>query len=287
MSHFQGQSRTPGVQPSVEHQRAAHAAVPGGHAEQVAGAAAGPVPVFGEGGEVDVVGGEGGTVEAGRAHALREDLPHGGAGRPVHVHRVEREPFRCGHGGRDGQARADAAQAGRAEQVGACLDDGAEHLGRVGVDGLAAGGRGHDPAAEADEGGAVSVGVDLGGQSDGAVLGDLQTVRGAALGAGGGAGVGVDPDQTERLQFGGDRAGGRAGDAEGGGEDGAGGGAAGVHEFECGAEGTAAPVQPCPGGVPFPRRARGRIAAHEGESPMIRGYGRRPWALPDAPRPLR
>ncbi|EGG43389.1 hypothetical protein SGM_6529 [Streptomyces griseoaurantiacus M045] len=52
-----------------------------------------------------------------------------------------------------------------------------------------------------------------------------------------------------------------------------------MHEFERGTEGTAAPVQACPG-VPFPRRARGRIAAHEGESPMIRGCRRRPGALP-------
>lgn len=167
------------------------------------------------------------------------------------MHRVEREPLRFGHGGRDGETGPHAAQAGRAEQVGARLDDGAEHLRRIGLDGLAAGGRGHDAAAEADEGGAVPVGVDLGGQDDGAVLGDLQTVRGAALGAGGGTGVGVDTDQAQRLQLGGDRAGGRARDAEGGGQDGTGGGTAGVHEFERGTEGTAAPVQACPG-VPFP-----------------------------------
>src|SRR5690606_22266832 len=80
MADLQGQARTAGVQTPVEHQRAAHAPVSGGHAQQVAGAAPGAVPVFGEGGQVDVVGGEGGPVETGGPHLFGEDLPHRGTG---------------------------------------------------------------------------------------------------------------------------------------------------------------------------------------------------------------
>lgn len=93
----------------------------------------------------------------------------------------------------------------------------------------------------------------------------------------GGARPGVDPDQSERLQFRGDRTGRRPGDAEFGGEDGAGGRASGVDQFQRGSERAAAPLQLCPGG--------GHLAVHGGESPMIRGCCRRPGRahLPRAP----
>lgn len=87
--------------------------------------------------------------------------------------------------------------------------------------------------------------MDLSGEDDGAVVGDGQAVGGTALGAGGGSGAGVDGDQSEGLEFGGDGARGGAGDTEFGGEDGAGGGAAGVDELEGGAERVAAAFQPC------------------------------------------
>ena len=67
MADLQREARTAGVQPAVEHERAADAAVPGADHEQVLGAAAGAVPVLGEGGEVDVVGG----VARGRGLAGR------------------------------------------------------------------------------------------------------------------------------------------------------------------------------------------------------------------------
>ncbi|BFO19364.1 hypothetical protein SHKM778_57520 [Streptomyces sp. KM77-8] len=83
VADLQGESRTAGVQAAVEHQRAAHTTVAGGHAQQVAGAASGAVPVFGEGGEVDVVGREGGpSIPAARtcsAKISRTGAPAGQA----------------------------------------------------------------------------------------------------------------------------------------------------------------------------------------------------------------
>ncbi len=243
MSDLEREARTPGVQTPVEHQGAADAPVSGRHAQQVAGAPAGAVPVLGEGGEVDVVARERGSGETGRAHALGEDPPHGRARGPGQVEGVQCQPVGFGDGGRYGESGAHAAAAGLAQQIGPGLDYRAEHLRRVGVHGLAAGCGRDDLAAEPYQRGAEAVGVHLCGEHDGAVLRQGEPVRGAALRTGRGAGPGVDPDQAQRLQFGGDRACRRPGHAEFGGEDGTGGGAAGVHELQRGAEGSAAPVQ--------------------------------------------
>lgn len=94
---------------------------------------------------------------------------------------VEGGALGFGDGRRYGEARAHAAAARLPEQFGARLDDRAEHLGRVGVDGLAAGGGRDETASEADQGGAEAVGVHLGGEGHGPVLGEFETVRGAAL----------------------------------------------------------------------------------------------------------
>ncbi len=109
-------------------------------------------------------------------------------------------------------------------------DDGLKHLGRVGGD-LHAAGRGrHDASAETDQRGAEAVGVDLGGEGDGAVLVHGEPVGGAALGSGPRTGAGVDAD--EAAPAGGDGAGGGAGDTELGGEHGPRGRAARVHQFQ-------------------------------------------------------
>ncbi len=182
------------------------------------------------------------------------------------MQRVEGGALGLGDRGRHGQARADAAAAAVVQQPRTGGDDGLKHLGRVGGD-LHAAGRGrHDASAETDQRGAEAVGVDLGGEGDGAVLVHGEPVGGAALGSGPRTGAGVDADEAEGLQLGGDGAGGGAGDTELGGEHGPRGRAARVHQFQGGAEGAAAPVQPCPG--------RRRLAVHAGESPMIRRAGR-------------
>lgn len=265
MADLQGEARTPGVQTAVEDEGAADAPVPGGHAEQVLRTAPGAVAVLGEGGEVDVVAGEGGTLDARGPYPLGEDLAHRGARGPGQVQRVQRGAVRLGDGRRHGQARADAAQPAAAQEFGARLDDLAQHLRRVGGDGDAAGCGGDRPAAQAHQCGAESIGVHLGGEGDGARVVDREAVRGAALGTGGGAGAGVDLDEAERFEFGGDRSGRGPGDAQLGGEDGAGGRAAGVDQFERGAECPTAPVQP--------RLGVRRLAVHGGESPMIQDGG--------------
>lgn len=94
---------------------------------------------------------------------------------------VEGESLGFGDRGRYGESGAHAAPAGRAQQVGARLHDGAEDLGRVCVDGLAAGCGGDDTAAQADQSCPETVGVHLRGKDDGALLGDLEAVRGPAL----------------------------------------------------------------------------------------------------------
>ncbi len=106
---------------------------------------------------------------------------HGRARGPGEVQGVEGQPFRLGDRGRYGESGAHAPPPGLAQQLGARVDDRAEHLRRVRVDGLAAGRGGDDPPAEPDERGAPSVGVDLGGECDGPVPGNLQPVRGASL----------------------------------------------------------------------------------------------------------
>lgn len=101
-------------------------------------------------------------------------------------------------------------------------------------------------AAESDQGGTESVGVDLRGEDDGPLGVDGESVRGPALRPGGSARPRVDTDQAQRLQLGGYGPRGRPRHTEFGGEHGAGGRAPGVHERERGTEGTAAPLQPCP-----------------------------------------
>ncbi len=89
----------------------------------------------------------------------------------------------------------------------------------------------------------------LGGQRHRAVLGHREPVRGAALGSAGPsgcAGAGIDADQPEGLQLGGDRSGGGAGDPEFGRQHGAGRGTAGVDELQRRPERTATPFQPGP-----------------------------------------
>ena len=185
---------------------------------------------------------DGPGIRASR-QAAGEDLPYGGARLPGQVQRVERGALGLGDRRGHGESGADAAAPGRLEQLRAGLDDLAQHVRRVGGDGAAAGRGGDELAAEPDERGAEAVGVHLGGEHDGAFRVDGEPVRGAALRSDGGAGAGVDGDQPERFQLGGDGAGGRPGHAEFGGEHGAGGRAAGVDEFQCGAEGAAASLQ--------------------------------------------
>ncbi len=84
--------------------------------------------------------------------------------------------------------------------------------------------------AEAGQGDAQAVGVDLSGDHHGAGGVDGEPVRGPAPAAAGRAGV--DRDQPERLQFGGDGAGGGPGDVERAGERRAGRGLAGVDQLE-------------------------------------------------------
>lgn len=272
MADLEGQPRTAGVQTAVEDEGAADAAVARGHAEQMLGSAAGAVPVLGERGEVDIVSGERGAGDARFTDTRGEDLTDLGACRPGDVQWVERGALRFGHGGGDGEARTDAAQPTVAQQPGACVDDFTHDLGRVRCDGDTAGSRGDEPAAEPHQRGTEPVGMHLRGDGDRAGLADRQPVRGAALRACRGTGAGVDADETERLQLGGDRTGGRAGDAELGGEHGAGGRASGVDQLQGGPERAPAPLQLRPGG--------GRLAVHGGESPMIRSDRRRSGRAP-------
>ncbi len=86
----------------------------------------------------------------------------------------------------------------------------------------------------------------LGGEDHGPVPGDFEAVRGTALRSGRRAGPGVDPDQPQRLQLGGDSARRGPGHTQFRGEHGPGRGATGVHELQCGPERTAPPVQPRP-----------------------------------------
>ncbi len=167
-----------------------------------------------------------------------------GARRPGEVQRVQGQALGFGDGGRHGEPGAHAPPPGVAQQLGARVDDRAEHLRRVGVDGLAAGRCRDDPSAEPDQRGPEPVGVHLRGQHDRPVLGDVEPVRGASLGTGGRSGPGVDADQPERLQLGGHGTGRRPGDPQLGGEHGPGGRPAGVHELQGGPERAAPPVQP-------------------------------------------
>lgn len=251
MADLQRQARTAAVQTAVEDQRPADAPVPGGHTEQVTGAPAGPVPVFGERHEVDIVAAEadllGDSRDAGLGERAQEEGAYGGAPGPGEVQRVEGLAVRFGDRRGHRETGAEAAPSGLAQQVGAGRDDVGEHMRRVGGDGAAAGRGRHDAAAEADQRDPEPVRVDLCGEHDRSALGDEQPVGGPPLGAGRGGRPGVDGDQSERFELGGHRSRGRAGHAEFGGQDGAGGRTAGVYELQCGSEGAAAPLQPgCP-----------------------------------------
>ena len=146
----------------------------------------GAVPVLGERGEVDVVAGEGRSASMpGRPHATAAKISRTGA--PAGQARCSGlRAVPSGSATADGTARPAPTQRRPvlAQQFRAGLDDRAEHLRRVGVDGHAAGRGGHDPAAEAHQRGPEPVGVHLRGQHDRAVLGDVEPVRGAALRAG-------------------------------------------------------------------------------------------------------
>ncbi len=251
MADLQRQARTAAVQTAVEHQRPADTPVAGRHTEQIAGAPAGAVAVFGERHEVHVVAGEADLLcdsrDAGVGQRAQEECAYGSARRPGEVERVEGLAVRFGDRGGHCEAGAEAAPSGLAQQLRAGLDGIGEDVRRVGGDGATAGRGRHDAAPEADQRDTEPVGVDLRGEHDRSALGDGQPVGGPPLGAGRGGRPGVDGDQAECFELGGHRPRGRAGHAEFGGQDGTGGRASGVYELQCGSEGATAPLQPgCP-----------------------------------------
>jgi hypothetical protein len=214
---------TAGVERAVEHEGAANAPVTGRHHQQVPGLPAGAVPVLGQRGQVDVVGGQAGRRGSARPadpgpFGLRsEDVPDPDAGRPAEVQRPDRRALRLGHRGRHGQAGPHAGPARRPQQPRARLRDRAQRALRVV-------GRGQPlvlgrdyPAAQPDQRDLEPVRVDLGGQGHRAVGIDDDPVRGPAQdSATRGFRVRVHLDEPPRLQFGRDRARGGPGHAEGG-----------------------------------------------------------------------
>src|SRR5712691_6220849 len=80
---FHPEAGTAGIERAAEHERASDAPVTGGHDQQVPGVAARTVPVLGQRGEVDVVGGRHGragrTGDTGLLDLRREDVPDPGA----------------------------------------------------------------------------------------------------------------------------------------------------------------------------------------------------------------
>ncbi|GAA2826564.1 hypothetical protein GCM10010441_58810 [Kitasatospora paracochleata] len=246
MAHFEGESGAAGVQPAVDDEGAADAAVAGGDQQQVPGAASGAVPVLGERGQVGVVGdggGEGGTglrAQVGLADLLGEQVGHRCAAGPAEVEGGERGAVGFGDRVGQGQPDAEAAAARAAGESGTGLGDRAQQPDRVGGGGKRQVERFEELSAEGGERDADAVGVDLGGDHHRAVLGEREAVRGPAAAAAGRAGV--DGDQSERLEFAGDRTGGGAGDVEGAGERRAGGRLAGVDQLQGRTEQGAAPV---------------------------------------------
>jgi RNA polymerase sigma-70 factor (ECF subfamily) len=228
------------VQRAIEHQRAAYAAVTGGHDQQVPGVAAGSVPVLGQRGEVDVVRGRAGaplpagTGDPGPLDLVGEHVPDRGPGRPADVQRADRDALRLGHRRGDGQPGPDAIPPGQPEQARACLRDQGQGPRRIlGRGQRRLGGR-DDPPAQSDQRDLIAVGVDLGRERYRPVRVDGEPVRGTPEGSA--ARCGVHPDQPPRLQFGGHRARGGAGDAEPGAQGRAGGRAPAVDQRQRRAE---------------------------------------------------
>lgn len=249
---LQREPRTAGVQPPVQDERPADPAVPRGDDQQMLGVAPGTVPVLGERRHIDVIadeGGDGPAVGPGDAHPGDlggEDRADRCARGPREVQRIERGALGFGDGGGHREPGAHAHPSGVPQQPRPHLDHRAQHMGRVGGHGHAPRGRRDDLAAQPDERGPEAVGVHLRREGDRALGGDIEPVRGAPLGPRGSAGPGVDPDQPERFQFGGDRAGCGPGHPEFGGEQGAGSRAAGVHEGKRRSERAPASLKPCP-----------------------------------------
>jgi hypothetical protein len=217
MAGFHPEPRTAGVERAVEHEGAADAPVTGGHYQQVPGVPAGAVPMLGQRGQVDVVGGQAGrggsarTADPGPLGLRGEDIPDPDGGGPAEVQRADRRALRLGHRGRHRQADPHAGPVRRRQQPRARPRDRGQRALRV-VRRVqpAVLGRDH-PAAQPDQRDLEPVRVDLGGQGHRAVGIDGDPVRGPAQGA---ATRGrIDLDQPPVLQFGRNRARGGPGHA--------------------------------------------------------------------------
>ncbi len=240
MADLHGQSGAAGVQPPIDHQRAADAPMTRGHQQQVPGTTARAVPVLGERRQVGVVGDGGGQWRTGPgaevrlADLLGEQVRDGCAARPGEVQRGERGAVRLGHRVRQRQGRAQAAPGGGAGLLRPGPGDSAQQPDGVGGGGQREVDRRFEPSAEPGEGDAEPVRVQLRGDHHRSRRIHGQPVRGTSASAAGRAGV--DGDQAERLQLGADRTRRGPGHVERAGERGAGGRPAGVDQREGRAE---------------------------------------------------
>ncbi len=181
---FHAEAGAAGVERAADHERAADALVAGGHDQQVPGVASGAVPVLGQRGEVDVVGGRRGRParagDTGPLHLRAEHVPDPDAGRPADVQRADGDAPRLGHRGRHRQAGAHAGPARRLQQPGARPGGGGQYPIRVVRyrQGPAAGR--DDLPAQPDQGDLEAVRVNLGGEGHRAVRVDGEPVRGPA-----------------------------------------------------------------------------------------------------------